>query len=336
MDSLLKNWHQELRNLGKNYNDPKNIMMKKNDPILVIGSSNYDIVLKTKKIPEAGETIMAGGMLTGFGGKGSNQAVTISRIGGNVRLFTCLGDDVFGTLYMDNFKRSGLNLDYIKVFKSSNTGVAVVNVDSRGRNNIVVFPGANDLLKPQLIIENLEEIFKFPVIITQLEIPVSTVRAISQYKSEKNILILNPSPVDPLVDYKDILEKVDILLPNEIELSHLSGKRTGSQEEVKKAAGIVLKSGVKNIVITMGDKGVMVINSDLELYIPAEKIEAVDTEGAGDIFTGAFTYFYARTYDIVKSARFANKIASISVTRYGAQNSIPPTEEISRTIKFFN
>ena len=311
-------------------------MIENNDPILVIGSSNYDIVLKTKKIPEAGETVMASGLITGFGGKGANQAMSISRIGGDVRLFTCLGDDVFGTLYLDNLKKSGLDLDYIKVIKTSSTGIAVVNVDSSGRNNIVVFPGANALLKPQLILENLEEIFKFHIIITQLEIPVSTVRTIAKQKTEKNIFILNPSPVDPLEDYEDILEKVDILLPNEIELSHLSGKRTESLDEIKKAAGIILKSGVKNIVITLGGKGVMVINQKFEEYIQAEKIEAVDTEGAGDIFAGAFTYFYARTYDILKSARFANKIAAVSVTRFGAQNSIPTSEEISRTIKIYN
>lgn len=311
-------------------------MIENNDPILVIGSSNYDIVLKTKKIPEAGETVMASGLITGFGGKGANQAMSISRIGGDVKLFTCLGDDVFGRLYLENLKKSGLNLDYIKVIKTSNTGIAVVNVDSSGRNNIVVFPGANDLLKPQLIMENLEKIFNFPVIIAQLEIPVSTIRTIAQQKSKKNIFVLNPSPVDLLEDYADILEKVDILLPNEIELSQLSGKRTGNLDEVKKAASTVLKTGVKNIVITMGDKGVMVINKNLEVYIKAEKIEAVDTEGAGDIFAGAFTYFYARTYDILKSSRFANKIAAISVTRYGAQNSIPTSEEISKIIKYFN
>ncbi|MES0341430.1 MAG: ribokinase [Candidatus Humimicrobiaceae bacterium] len=311
------------------------IIQEKNDTILVIGSSNYDIVLKTKKIPEAGETVMSSGLVTGFGGKGANQGMTIFRIGGDVRLFTCLGDDVFGTLYLDNLKKSGLNLDFIKVIKNSSTGIAVVNVDSNGRNNIVVFPGANALLKPQLIIENPEEIFKFPVIITQLEIPVSTVRTIARQKSEKNIFILNPSPVDLLEDYGDILEKVDILLPNEIELSHLSGKKTGSLDEVKMAAGTVLKSGVKNIVITMGDKGVMVINKNLEVYIQAEKVKAVDTEGAGDVFAGAFTYFYAKTYDILKSARFANKIAAISVTRYGAQGSIPTAEEIKDIIKLF-
>ena len=311
------------------------IIQDKNDTILVIGSSNYDIVLKTKKIPEAGETVMSSGLVTGFGGKGANQAMTIFRIGGAVRLFTCLGDDVFGTLYLDNLKKSGLNLDFIKVIKNSSTGIAVVNVDSSGRNNIVVFPGANALLKPQLIIENPEEIFKFPVIITQLEIPVSTVRTIARQKSEKNIFILNPSPVDLLEDYGDILEKVDILLPNETELSHLSGKKTRSLDEVKMAAGTVLKSGVKNIVITMGDKGVMVINKNLEVCFQAEKVKAVDTEGAGDIFAGAFTYFYARTYDILKSARFANKIAAISVTRYGAQGSIPTAEEIKDIIKLF-
>jgi len=310
-------------------------MQEKIDSILVIGSSNYDIVLKTKKIPEAGETVMASGLLTGFGGKGANVAMTISRIGGDIRLFTCLGDDVFGTLYLNNLKKSGLDLSLIKVIKNSSTGIAIVNVDSSGRNNIVVFPGANALLMPKLILDNHKEIFNFPVIITQLEIPVSTVRTIAQQKSEKNILILNPSPVDPSEDYGDILEKVDILLPNEIELSHLSGKSTGTLDEVKRASDIILKTGVKNIVTTMGDKGVMIVNENLKEHIQAEEVKAVDTEGAGDVFAGAFAFLYARTYDILKSANFANKIASISVTRYGAQGSIPAAEEINDIIKIF-
>jgi ribokinase len=310
-------------------------MQENNDPILVIGSSNYDIVLKTKKIPEAGETVMADGLITGFGGKGANQAMSISRIGGDVKLFTCLGDDVFGSLYLNNLKKSGLSLDFIKIVKSSRNGIAVVNVDSEGRNNIVVFPGANDLLKPELILENIEEISKFSVIITQLEIPVETVRAIAQKKSQKNIFILNPSPVDLSENYKDILEKVDILIPNEIELSHLSGKNTGNLKKIKNAAVELLKRGVKNIVVTMGSQGVMVVNENIEEHIQAEKVKVVDTEGAGDVFAGAFVLFYARTYDILKSARFANKIAAVSVTRYGAQESIPTAEEINNIIKHF-
>ena len=309
--------------------------MNNKDSIVVVGSSNYDIVLKTGKIPEAGETVLAGGLVTGFGGKGANQAVTIARMGGKVKLFTCLGDDVFGKLYQDNFKNSGLDLDFVKVVPGSNNGIAVVNVDSLGRNNIVVYPGANSLLKPELIKAKLDRILSIDLIVTQLEIPVQTVRYLAGQKTGKNSLILNPSPINPEEDYQDILEKTDILIPNEIELMQLAGVDPDSPGSLENAAEKVLERGVKNLVVTMGEKGVRVINNGINEHIPAEEVKVVDTEGAGDVFTGAFTYFYLKSLDILKAARSANKVAALSVTKYGAQNSIPSREEIQEIMGFY-
>jgi ribokinase len=309
--------------------------MKNNDSIVVVGSSNYDIVLKTGKIPEAGETVLAGGLVTGFGGKGANQAVTIARMGGKVKLFTCLGDDVFGKLYQDNFQKSGLDLDLIEVIPGSNNGIAIVNVDHSGRNNIVVYPGANSLLKPELVSEKLDRILSIPLIVTQLEIPVHTVRYLAGQKTGKNKLILNPSPIDPEEDYQDILVKTDILIPNEIELLQLAGVNPDSPGSIENAAEKVLEKGVKNLVVTMGEKGVQVVNKDINEHIPAEEVKVVDTEGAGDVFTGAFTYFYLKSLDILKAARSANKVAALSVTKYGAQKSIPSREEIQKKIGSF-
>jgi ribokinase len=304
--------------------------LKNKDTIIVIGSSNYDIVLKTGKIPEAGETVLAGGLVTGYGGKGANQAVTIARMGGKVKLFTCLGDDVFGKLYLDNFKKSDLDLDFVKVVREQGSGIAVVNVDDSGSNNIVVYPGANSLLTPDLIETILDQVLAIPFIVTQLEIPVQTVRYLAEKKTGNNTLILNPSPIDPDEDYRDILEKTDILIPNEIELLQLAGVDPESPGNLENAAGIVLEKGVKNLVVTMGGKGVRVINKEISEHIPAEKVKVIDTEGAGDVFTGSFTYFYSMSQDILEAARSANKVAALSVSKYGAQNSIPSKEEVHK------
>jgi ribokinase len=183
--------------------------------------------------------------------------------------------------------------------------------------------------------ENSEAVFGSRLIITQLEIPVSTVKTIADNKKAGNTFILNPSPIDPDQDYDEILKKVDILIPNEIEAAQLSGTGIKSKAEIKKAAEKLIEKGVKNLVITLGEDGAMVFNEMTSEHIPPEKVKAVDSEGAGDVFTGAFVYFYSKTPDILRSASFANKIASISVTRYGAQKSIPTTHEIKEISKLF-
>jgi ribokinase len=304
--------------------------------IMIVGSSNFDINLMVKDIPVVGETILASDMQTGFGGKGGNQAFTIVRIGGKVDFLTCLGDDVFGKLYFEEFRKNGFDLDYIKVINNKPNGTAIINIDKDGRNNIVVYPGSSRSLTPDLIKDNLEMVLSHDIIMTQLEIPVETTEYITSIKTRNNIFILNPSPVDKNHDYSGILKEVDILIPNEVELSQLSGTSITDIGDVKNASEKMLSKGVKNMVVTLGKKGVFVKNAQIQEYIEAPDVKVVDTAGAGDAFAGAFMFKYAKTKDIITSAKFANKVATISVTRQGTYKSVPTKQEIEQMADFFN
>ena len=309
--------------------------VNKNLSIMVVGSSNFDINLMVRDIPVVGETILSSGMETGFGGKGANQAFTIAKIGGKVDYLTCIGDDVFGRLYQKEFRKNNFNMDYIKVINNKPNGIAVINIDENGRNTIVVYPGSSRSLTPDIIKENLEMILSHDIIMTQLEIPVATAEYIAKAKTDKTIFILNPSPVDKNYDYSEILKSVDILIPNEVELSQLADGDIKEIEDVSKASAKLLSAGVKNMVVTLGKKGVFVKNSNIEQYIEAPDVKVIDTAGAGDAFAGAFMFNYSKTKDIVKAANFANKVATISVTRHGTHKSVPTRQEIEQMADFF-
>ena len=303
--------------------------------IMIVGSSNFDINLKVKDIPVPGETVLSDFLEIGFGGKGGNQSFTVKKIGGEVDYLTCIGDDVFGQLYLETFRKNGFDLDFIKVIKSRQNGIAVVNIDKDGRNTIVVYPGTSTALTPQIVMDNLDIILDHDMIMTQLEIPVETVELLAQKITENNIFILNPSPVNKDYDYSRILKKVDILIPNEIELAQLSGVKVDAQEQVKEAASKIMDSGVKNLIVTLGKNGAMVINKDISEYIGPTEHKAIDSAGAGDAFAGAFMYKFALTEDLVKSAVFANKVAGISVTRNGTHKSVPTRAEIESMGDYF-
>ncbi|MHB1347406.1 MAG: ribokinase [Candidatus Humimicrobiaceae bacterium] len=303
--------------------------------IAVIGSSNYDVLVKVNEIPIAGETVLASGMETGFGGKGANQAMTIAMLGGDIKFFTCIGNDVFGKLYMEHFKSSKINLKYIEVIENEHNGIALINVDREGRNNIVVYPGANSHLSNDMIIKNEKDIFSSRLIITQLEIPLSSVELLSQMKSVDNVFILNPSPIDKSRNYDHILKNVDILVPNEIELAQLSGIKTEGIKEINMAAQKLLDKGVGTVVVTLGRKGAFVKNRDISEHLKVRDVKVIDTEGAGDIFMGSFVCSYLKNNDILRSVRYANEVATISVTRYGTQKSIPTSDELKEIDRMF-
>ena len=308
--------------------------MHKNKLITVIGSSNFDIIISVKKNPKAGESILAKDLFTDYGGKGATQAVTASKLGGNVKFLTCLGDDVFGKLVFDNFKEKKMDLEFIKIFKDQKNGMAAGTFDDKGENIVICYPGANSLLNKDVIIENLDHILKPGIILTQLEIPLESVEYLSTKKTKDNTLIVNPSPVDNTVDYTPILKNVDILIPNEIEIGQLAGMEASTLEDIKRASDIVLDMGVKNLVVTMGGNGVLIKNRDLERHIEAEKVKVVNTVGGGDIFAGSFTYYLSISDDLVESAAYANRVAAISVTREGTQSAIPQLSEIEEFEKF--
>ncbi len=308
---------------------------EKNESIAVVGSSNYDVVVKVNEIPVVGETVLAHGMETGFGGKGANQAMTIARLGGDIRFFTCIGSDVFGGLYMDHFKASKINIEHIEVIENEHNGIALINVDNEGRNNIVVYPGANSHLSSEMIMKNEKYILGSRLIITQLEIPLSSVELLSKMKSEGNIFILNPSPLNKTINYDYILKNVDILVPNEIELAQLSGIQTDGIKGISQAAQKLIEKGVKTVVVTLGRKGAFVKSKDIEEHLDVRDVKVIDTEGAGDIFMGSFVCSFVKNGDLIKSVKFANEVATVSVTRYGTQKSIPTEAELKEIYKMF-
>lgn len=310
-------------------------MSIKKSTIIVIGSSNFDISLKVKGIPVIGETVLSNDMETGFGGKGTNQVFTINKIGGKADYLTCIGDDVFGKLYLDYLKKNHFNLNFINVIKNQKNGIAVVSIDNIGRNTIIVYPGSSSSLTSDIILKNFNKIFEYEIIMTQLEIPVETVELLAEKKSHENIFVLNPSPVNREYDYSKLLKKVDILIPNEVELSQLTSTETKNIREIEKAAQKILDMGVKNLIVTLGNKGVFIKNRNIKEYIECTDFKPVDTSGAGDAFVGAFLYRFSATRNLIKSADFANKVAGISVTRYGTHKSVPTAEEIKAMKDFF-
>lgn len=307
-------------------NDVKDL--KEKNKISVIGSANFDVYIKVNKSPKIGETILANDIFTNFGGKGANQSITIKKLGGDVNLFACLGDDSFGNLVRENLKNNNIDLKYLNIIKDQNNGMAVVHLYKNGDNQVIVFPGANGLMKKELLKNKINSILISDIILTQLEIPADTVDFLSESKTESNTFILNPSPIDEGYDYNPILRKVDILIPNEIELEQLAKISIKRAEDIEIAADTLINIGVKNVVVTLGSEGVLVRNNEISKHIKAKKTKVVDTSGAGDIFAGAFCFHYAKTRDLIDSAIYANKAASLSVTKWGTTTAIPTKQEI--------
>lgn len=310
-------------------------MSIKKSTIIIIGSSNFDINLKVKEIPVIGETVLSNDMETGFGGKGTNQVFTVNKIGGKADYLTCIGDDVFGKLYLDYLKESHFDLQFVNVIKNQKNGIAVVSIDKMGRNTIVVYSGSSSFLTSDIILKNINKILEYEIIMTQLEIPIETVELLAEKKNSGNIFVLNPSPVNKDYDYSKLLKKVDILIPNEVELSQLTSIEIKNIQDIEKAAQKILYIGVKNLVVTLGNKGVFIKNKNIKKYIECTNLKPVDTSGAGDAFIGAFLYRFSVNRDLIKSADFANKVAGISVTRYGTHKSVPDAEEIETMKDFF-
>ena len=300
--------------------------------ILIIGSSNYDIFLEVPHIPTIGETILAKNFFTNFGGKGANQAIAISKLGGEVKFLTCLGDDIFGQLILENFRNYNIDLNLIKIINNQKNGIAIVNLDTNGKNNIVVFPGSSNFLTEKVLKENIEIIKRSKIIVTQLEIPFETVKFLSYVINSENIFILNASPVNNNISYNGILKKVNILIVNEVELSQLTEIEVKNKDDLINASEKILLMGVKNLIVTLGKEGVFIKNNNVIFNIPEYKVKVVDTTGAGDAFLGAFTYAYSICEDIVRAGVFANKVAALSVSKLGTQSAFPLKEELNFSV----
>ncbi len=295
--------------------------------ILVIGSTNTDMVIKSKKLPSPGETILGGTFLMNQGGKGANQAVAAARLGGNVTFVTKVGNDMFGSESLITFKNEGIDTRFIVEDKEHPSGVALINVDEKGENCIVVAQGANGYLSPVDIKEEVIGSDSSDILLMQLEIPMETVEYAAQNASDRGTrVILNPAPAAKLSF--ELLKCLFCITPNETEAELLTGIRVFSVDTARKAALHLYNKGVRNVIITMGASGAYVLNEDFSDMISVVSVKAVDTTAAGDVFNGALAVALSNDLNIKDAVSFANKAASVSVTRMGAQTSAPFKHEV--------
>lgn len=295
--------------------------------ITVVGSSNTDFTIKVDKFPSVGETVLGGEFFISGGGKGANQAACIAKLGGRVNFIANIGLDYFGKETVKNLNNIGVDTRYIKKDKLHHSGVAFILVNKSGDNLISVCPGSNSFLKPKDILNRIDAIKKSNIVLLQLEIPLETASTtISLAKGLKKVVILNPAPARHLS--KEILSKVDILVPNEVELSMLAGK--GS---LIKVANLLLKSGVGCVIITLGKEGALLVTGTKTKLFKAKSAKVVDTTCAGDAFCGALALALDKGRSIEDAIKFANSVATLTTTKLGAQTSLPTLKEVKT---FFN
>lgn len=295
--------------------------------ITVIGSSNTDMVIKSSNLPAPGETIIGGDFLMTPGGKGANQAVAAARLGGDTTFITKTGNDIFGKQAVQTFEKEGIHTEFIATDPDKPSGVALIMVDGQGENCISVALGSNGTLNSQDIDRATAPIKSSELVLMQLEIPLTTVEYAASMASKAGIkVVLNPAPAQELSD--KLLKSLYLLTPNETEAEMLSGIKVIDEVSASKAAAKIKALGVKNVIITMGASGAFVSTDSEELMIQAPKVQAVDTTAAGDTFNGALVVALAEQSSFIEAVKFANQAASISVTKLGAQASVPYRKDI--------
>jgi len=299
-----------------------------NKKILVIGSSNTDMVVKTNHFPAPGETILGGKFLVNAGGKGANQAVAAARLGGDVTFIGKIGVDIFGKQAVEQLKNEGIDVEFVVTDLENPSGVALITVDNKGENSIVVASGSNGTLDENDIDKALKAFDDAEFVLMQLEIPLSTVEYVARLANGQNKkVILNPAPAAPLSD--ELFKRLYLITPNETEAEILTGIKVTDTETALNAASVLHKKGVGIVIITMGSEGAFVSANGSHEVIKTSKVEAVDTTAAGDTFNGALVVALSEGKTLHESIVFANKAATISVTRIGAQASVPYRTEIN-------
>jgi ribokinase len=295
--------------------------------LVVVGSSNMDLVVRSPRIPVSGETILGGDFLMVPGGKGANQAVAIAKLGARAVFVARLGDDVFGRTSLENFKKERVDTRYVTLTPGVPSGVALINVDAAGNNAIVVAPGANAKLSPDDVYRAQAEITAAGAVVAQLEVPLTTVQCAAELAHQAGVkFVLNPAPAQKLAPA--LLSLVTVLTPNEIEAQILTGITVVDPESASAAADRLLEAGVESAIITMGAKGFLLAEASRREHIAAEKVNVVDTTAAGDAFTGSLAVGVGQGGSLYDSALFANRAAALSVTRMGAQPSMPTMDEV--------
>ncbi len=303
--------------------------------IIVIGSINMDLVVRTKKIPAAGETIPGQEFRLIPGGKGANQAVAASKLGGNVSMVGCVGNDAFGPSLCRSLVDQGVNTEYVFTKDSLSTGTATIIVEDSGENRIIVVAGANGAVDKNVVEQVKELIVHSKALVLQFEIPTETVEyAINLAYSEHIPVFLNPAPVYAVSD--DLLSKVDYLIVNESEAYALTDISVCDLESAKVAANQLREKGVKVVVVTLGKNGAWVASESVRLHVPAKCVEVIDTTAAGDTFVGALAVSLVNGFSLEEAVRFSVNAGTLAVTKLGAQPSIPTQEEVNQFISMLS
>jgi ribokinase len=300
--------------------------------IVVVGSSNTDMILQVERIPRPGETILGGAFMMAAGGKGANQAVGAARAGGAVTFVARVGRDLFGTQAIAGFRQDRIDVRHVTRDRLNPSGVALIFVAKDGQNSIGVASGANGQLSPADVRRARGAIARARVLVAQLETPLDTVQAAAELAAAHRVrVILNPAPARSLPD--SLLRNVSVLTPNEFEAELLTGVRVGDDRSAARAAERLLGKGVTTVVITLGARGAYVATREGRERVPGFRVKAVDTTAAGDVFNGVLAVGMAEGKPLREAVRFANAAAAISVTRLGAQPSAPVRKDIEALLR---
>jgi ribokinase len=301
--------------------------------VCVVGSANLDLNTYADRLPAPGETIHGRRFTTGYGGKGANQAVMAARLGGAVALVARVGRDLFGRDMLDHFRTEGIDTRFITPTESVSTGTAVITVDAAGRNTIVVAPGANGLLTAADVVAARSAIESARVLVCQQEVPAEANLAALRIAAAAGVpVVFNPAPAGDGMP-AEAYPLATVLCPNESEAAALTGRPVGTPDEAKAAARELMVRGAANVIVTLGERGCLVVTPADATPVPAPKVTAVDTTGAGDAFIGSLAYFLARGADLIAAAQRATRIAALSVQFPGTQTSFPRAADLPADLR---
>lgn len=298
--------------------------------ITVVGSINMDLVASIKEIPKIGETVLGNSFIQNTGGKGANQAVAAAKLGSDVVFIGCVGDDIFGETLKNALQVNGINICHLNTIKNCSSGIALIQVNEAGQNNIVVIPGSNYAITKKDIDNNIDVFSRSNIVMLQMEIPADVVQyCLEKAKEAGCITILNPAPACELSS--QLIENIDILVPNEHELQRIVGSDCNTIDGIERAAKELLQMGIDTVIVTMGEKGVFYLDKLHREVYPANKVKAVDTTAAGDAFLGGFACCYEKTKDISTAINYGQMVSAYTIQRVGAQQSLPFASDIKIT-----
>jgi ribokinase len=291
--------------------------------VCVVGAANLDLISYVPRLPRMGETLHGTRFHMGFGGKGANQAVMAAKLGGDVAMVTKLGQDIFGENTLKNFQTWGIDTRHVLFTDQAFSGVAPIAVDPDGHNAIIIVTGANDLLTPEEIEAARPVIGAAQIVVCQLEIPVETTLAALRIARQAGVTaIFNPAPAHPSLP-EELYRLSDIFCPNETETELLTGMPVSNQQEAEVAAHVLLRRGAGTVILTLGERGSLLVTAQETTHVPATPVKALDSTGAGDAYVGSLAYFLAAGKSLTEAIRRANHIAAISVQFSGTQTSFP-------------